>query len=121
MRPRIVIELAIFAEYTLQVRLAPDEHMVEELASQRPDQALDMSIRLRRQNRRANHSRARAERDRVECCAELPVVVAQEEPGCPAKRGQLAQLLREPDGVGLVRGYRLQQPLLRPLRPPTAI
>jgi hypothetical protein len=76
--------------------LAQDEHVVETLSSQRADQPLDVRVRFRRADRRADDPRADTTHDGVEDASELAVVVADQELRSMTELGQLSHLLREP-------------------------
>jgi hypothetical protein len=92
-----VVEVgAELVEEQLQVVMTADENVVEAFASNRADEPLDVAVGLGRPDGGADDSDAGAFGYIIEEGAELGIVVAQEELGSFAERGQLAKLLCEP-------------------------
>ncbi len=80
MRSVLVVLLAVDAEHVLDMPSAEDHDSVEAVRANRANPALGVGIRVRRLDRRADHSDAFGPEDLIEGMAELRVTVVDEEP-----------------------------------------
>src|SRR6266511_2056252 len=97
---------AIDAEDVLEVAAAEDQDPVEAVGAKRANPALGVGIRVRRPDRRADHSDAFGPEDLIEGVAELRVTVVDEEPERLLRielHDKVASLLGDPVSVWVRR------------------
>ena len=99
----------ILRENALQMVLAEENDVVQAFPAQGADEALDVGGRLGREDRRPNHSDARATGDAVEGGGALAVVVAEQELRAVVERSEVPQLLGDPGGGGRHRGRGMDE------------
>src|SRR5258708_9795839 len=75
-----VVVLGVLGQDVAKMLLAEDQHVVEAVAAERPDEPLREKVRLRRPDRRLDHPRAVPGGDAVERRGELAVPVTDQEP-----------------------------------------
>ena len=80
MRPVLVVVPVVGAEHVLKMASADDQDPVEAIGANRTNPALGVGIRVRRLDRRVDHSDAFGPEDLIEGVAELRVTVVDEEP-----------------------------------------
>jgi hypothetical protein len=100
MRPMLVVMLGILAKYVLEMPAAEDQQPVKALTTHAPDPTLGVRVRVRRPDRRADHSNSFVLEDLIEAPAELGVAIADQEAerllATIDSHEQVARLLRDP-------------------------
>ena len=106
MRSVLVVVQAVDAEHVLEMPSAEDQNSVEAVGANGAHPALGVGIRVRRLDRRADHSDAFGPEDVVEGVAELRVAIVDEEPErllLAQLHDEVASLLGHPSAVRVRR------------------
>jgi hypothetical protein len=105
--------LAVDAEHVLEMLSADDHDSVEAVRANGANPALGVGIRVRRLDRRADHSDAFGPEDLIEGMAELGVAVVDEEPErllLTELHDEVARLLGDPGSVRVRRASDVLDP-----------
>jgi hypothetical protein len=109
----LFVVLAVDAEYVLEVASAENQYPVEAVDANRANPALGVGIRVRRLDRRTDHSDVFGPEGLIEGVAELRVAVVDEEPErlLPAQlHDEVASLLGDPVAVRVRRASDVLDP-----------
>ena len=113
MRSVLVVVLAVDAEHVFEVPSAEDQDPVEAVGADRAHPALGIGVRVRRLDRRVDHSDAFGPEDFIEGVAELRVTVVDEEPErllLGQLHDEVARLLGDPVAVRIRRASDILDP-----------
>jgi hypothetical protein len=102
MRPCLVLEARELGDGVLKVRLAEDEHVVEQFASQGADNPFRLGVHVRRTDRGTHDARVDRGEGAHKARSELRVAVADQHLRCVSIKRGIARLLRAPRVCGRV-------------------
>ena len=100
MRPCLVVEARELSDEALKMRLAEDEHVVEQFASQGADKPFRIGVHVRRTGRGTHDARVDCGEGAHKARSEFRVAVADQHLRCVSIKRGVACLLRAPRVCG---------------------